>query len=110
MFASMRNGFLGFIAAWLWVGVVALPAAEPKETSGAGPRPTLVVLGDSLAAGYGVEPTEAFPALLQRKLDAAGMAYEVVNAGVSGDTTAGAANAKAARADVVLSLASEGVA
>ncbi|MBX3748344.1 MAG: arylesterase [Verrucomicrobiae bacterium] len=50
---------------------------------------TLVILGDSLAAGYGVEPEQAFPALLQRRIAAAGLGFEVVNAGVSGDTTAG---------------------
>lgn len=49
----------------------------------------LVVLGDSLAAGYGVEPSEAWPARLQARIDHAGLPYRVVNAGVSGDTTAG---------------------
>jgi len=47
-----------------------------------------VVLGDSIAAGYGVGPAAAFPALLQEKIDAAHMDAKVVNAGVSGDTTA----------------------
>src|SRR5580693_6871784 len=51
-------------------------------------RRTVLVLGDSLAAGLGVEPGQAFPALLQKKIDAAGWAYTVVNAGVSGDTSA----------------------
>jgi len=48
-----------------------------------------VILGDSLTAGLGVDPSESFPSLLQKRLDAAGHRYEVVNAGVSGDTTAG---------------------
>ncbi len=52
-------------------------------------RPQLVVLGDSLTAGLGVAPDESYPALLQERLDAAGYALEIVNAGVSGDTTAG---------------------
>jgi acyl-CoA thioesterase-1 len=54
-------------------------------------RPRIVCLGDSLTAGYGLPdaPKQAYPALLQRKLDAAGYAFEVVNAGVSGDTSAG---------------------
>src|SRR5688572_15857627 len=52
-------------------------------------RRAILVLGDSLAAGYGVDPDEAFPALLQKKIDTAGLKHEVVNAGVSGDTTAG---------------------
>lgn len=50
---------------------------------------TLVFLGDSLTAGYGVELAEAYPALIQAKLKAQGMDWKVVNAGVSGDTTAG---------------------
>ena len=49
----------------------------------------IVVLGDSIAAGYGVDPDEAYPAVLQRKIDAAKLPYTVVNAGLSGDTTAG---------------------
>jgi len=49
----------------------------------------IVVLGDSLAAGYGLDPEEAFPALLQEKVKASGLPYKVVNAGVSGDTSAG---------------------
>jgi acyl-CoA thioesterase I len=49
----------------------------------------IVVLGDSIAAGFGVDPDEAYPAVLQRKIDEAKLPYTVVNAGVSGDTTAG---------------------
>jgi acyl-CoA thioesterase-1 len=47
------------------------------------------VLGDSLTAGLGLEPDEAYPALLQKRVNAGGYDYEVVNAGVSGDTSAG---------------------
>ena len=49
----------------------------------------IVVLGDSLTAGLGVAPEEAYPALLEGRLRRAGFAYRVVNAGVSGDTSAG---------------------
>lgn len=52
-------------------------------------RKTIIVLGDSLAAGSGVDLDEAFPALLQKKIDEARLPFTVVNAGVSGDTTAG---------------------
>ena len=53
-------------------------------------RPRVVVLGDSLTAGYGLPSKDlAFPALLQKDIDAAGLEFEVVNMGVSGDTTAG---------------------
>src|SRR6185436_16968714 len=49
----------------------------------------IVVLGDSLVAGFGLKPSDAFPAQLERTLKAKGHAVEVINAGVSGDTTAG---------------------
>jgi acyl-CoA thioesterase-1 len=52
--------------------------------------PRIVCLGDSLTAGYGLpSPDEAYPALLERKLADAGYHFEVINAGVSGDTSAG---------------------
>ena len=51
--------------------------------------PRVVFLGDSLTAGYGLEKSQAFPALLSDQLADAGLPVEVVNAGVSGDTTAG---------------------
>jgi acyl-CoA thioesterase-1 len=52
-------------------------------------RPKIVVLGDSLTAGLGLLETQSYPHLLQEKIDRDGFHYEVVNAGVSGDTTAG---------------------
>jgi acyl-CoA thioesterase-1 len=48
-----------------------------------------VFLGDSLTAGLGVAPSEAYPALIERKLRDEGLPFDVVNAGVSGDTSAG---------------------
>ena len=62
-------------------------SAEPQANSNV--RQTIVVLGDSLAAGYGLDLSEAFPALLQKKIEAAGLRFSVVNAGLSGDTSAG---------------------
>lgn len=49
----------------------------------------IVALGDSLTAGFGVAPDEAWPARLEARLQSAGWDYRVINAGVSGDTTAG---------------------
>lgn len=69
------------------LGMGLLAAEPPARTPGA-PR-TLLVLGDSLGAGYGVEPEEAWPALLQDRINQARLPYTVVNASVSGDTTAG---------------------
>jgi acyl-CoA thioesterase-1 len=50
-------------------------------------RPVLVCFGDSITAGHGLSPDEAFPAQLQKKLDLAGYSYQVVNRGTSGATT-----------------------
>jgi len=60
------------------------------KSSAADSRPVILFLGDSLTAGYGLDPDEAFPALIQRRLDEAGLRFRVVNAGVSGETSAGA--------------------
>jgi acyl-CoA thioesterase-1 len=49
----------------------------------------VMVLGDSLSAGYGLDSAQAYPAILQQKIDEAGFNFRVVNAGVSGDTSAG---------------------
>ena len=53
------------------------------------PAKTVVFLGDSLTAGLGVQPSEAFPALVAEKIRVAGLPFEVQNAGLSGDTSAG---------------------
>lgn len=53
-------------------------------------RPRVVAFGDSLTAGLGLVEHDSYPAVLQRLIDEAGYEFEVVNAGVSGDTTAGA--------------------
>jgi acyl-CoA thioesterase-1 len=52
-------------------------------------RPRIIFLGDSLTAGYGLDLEQSVPSLIQKHLDAEGYKYEVVNAGVSGDTSAG---------------------
>ena len=52
------------------------------------PSRIILILGDSITAGYGLEPDESYPALLQKKIDARGWKFRVVNAGQSGDTSA----------------------
>ena len=69
------------------LAVVVLTALAMPAVAAAGPL-KLVVLGDSLTAGLGVAPSEAFPAQLEAALRARGHAVELVNAGVSGDTVA----------------------
>ncbi len=49
----------------------------------------ILFFGNSLTAGYGVDPTEAFPALIEHKIDSMKLPYKVINGGVSGETTAG---------------------
>ena len=68
---------------------VAQAAPTVAEPSASASRPRIVFLGDSLTAGLGLPRTQAVPSLIQARLDAEGYAYEVVNAGVSGDTSAG---------------------
>jgi acyl-CoA thioesterase-1 len=66
--------------------LTATPAFATSATAG---PVTVLALGDSLTAGYGLEQDESFPAQLEKALLAAGYAVKVVNAGVSGDTSAG---------------------
>ncbi len=68
----------------------AAPAATPRPAESATDLPRVVVLGDSLTAGFGLSSPElAYPAILQQRIDASGLKFRVVNAGVSGDTSAG---------------------
>ena len=53
-------------------------------------HPAVLFLGTSLTAGYGIDPQQAYPALIQQKIDSAGLDYRVINAGLSGETSAGA--------------------
>jgi acyl-CoA thioesterase I len=91
----------GAVALLLLATFACRPAASPAPApsgiparGGAAlspdPRPVILFLGTSLTAGLGLDPSEAYPALIQAKLDAAGLRYRVVNAGVSGETSAGA--------------------
>jgi len=70
-----------FVCFVCFVGKLSASAAEPK---------TILIFGDSLTAGLGLDDpsTQAYPALLQKKIDAAGLPYRVVNGGLSGETTA----------------------
>jgi acyl-CoA thioesterase-1 len=65
------------------------PAGAREPAAPAASRTKIVFLGDSLTAGYGLTASEAYPSLLQERLRSAGLAVDVVNAGVSGDTSAG---------------------
>jgi len=61
----------------------------PWLAAAADTRPVIVAFGDSLTAGYGLDPGLSYPDFLQKRLDAQGYRYRVVNLGISGDTTSG---------------------
>ena len=88
--SSCSTGGCGFV-----FGVGSEPATTAaRATASADPtapvvRPKIVALGDSLTVGLGLLESESYPSLLQNKLDEEGYRYEVVNSGVSGDTSAG---------------------
>lgn len=64
--------------------VTGIPSADSSSSK------TILFFGDSLTAGYGLDdPSEAFPGVVQNKIDSAKLPYKIVNAGVSGETTAG---------------------
>ncbi len=81
-----RAGIGCIVLVWLTGVFSSAPLAAPPS---ADDRPIIVAFGDSLTAGLGVAADETYPAQLQRRLDALGLRYRVVNAGVSGETTAG---------------------
>jgi len=77
-------GVLGILGLSL-LFLLGLSAARP-------PARVLLFLGDSITAGYGLDPEQAFPALIQEKIDSRGWNFRVVNAGQNGDTSAGGLN------------------
>lgn len=67
-----------------------MPAAGAAPTATAADAPVVLFLGTSLTAGLGLDPSRAYPALVEAKIRAAGLPHRVVNAGVSGETAAAA--------------------
>jgi acyl-CoA thioesterase-1 len=65
------------------------PSARPTSGTLATARRTVLFVGTSLTAGLGLEPDSAYPMLIQRKIDSAGLPFDVTNAGVSGETSSG---------------------
>lgn len=86
---TLLCAFLGFFIAH---GVAADSGAQPAAGAARATR-TIVFFGDSLTAGYGLDDpsSDAYPALIQKKIEAAGLPWKVVNAGLSGETTSGGA-------------------
>jgi acyl-CoA thioesterase-1 len=103
--ARLMRRALALLGIVFWLGAAGCGRKEPEQptapavaesghessTGRSGlpdDRPVIVAFGDSLTAGRGVDPEQNYPSQLQRKLDAEGYRYRVVNAGVSGDTSA----------------------
>ena len=80
-----RGRFIACISFALLLSVVLSIGAAP-------PARVILFLGDSITAGYGLDISQAYPALIQQKIDAQQWPFKVVNAGQSGDTTAGGVN------------------
>ncbi len=68
---------------------IATPATPANPSTPADTRKTIIFFGNSLTAGYGLDPDQAFPTLIGRRLDSLHLPYKIINAGISGETTAG---------------------
>ncbi|MBE5318106.1 arylesterase [Pedobacter sp. MR2016-19] len=66
-----------------------LDSADQKVSVAAAKKKNILFFGTSLTAGYGLDPTEAYPALIQNRIDSLKMPYNVINGGLSGETSAG---------------------
>lgn len=66
-----------------------LDSTDQKKPEVATERKNILFFGTSLTAGYGLDPTEAYPALIQNRIDSLKMPYNVINGGLSGETSAG---------------------
>ncbi|MGD1978579.1 MAG: arylesterase [Akkermansiaceae bacterium] len=84
----MRRSYLLKVFLGLIFSTVGALSDEPSSIANDTTK-RVIVLGDSITAGYGLKPSQAYPALLQKKITASKLPYTVTNAGVSGDTTAG---------------------
>lgn len=102
--ARMRRAPAALVSMVMGAAVFFAGIAIPPEVRAAAPK-KIVVLGDSLTAGYRLPPDAAFPAVLERELHKAGYKVTIVNAGVSGDTASGGL----ARLDWALGDSADGV-
>ncbi|QPH41825.1 arylesterase [Pedobacter endophyticus] len=66
-----------------------LDSAERKDAEATATTKNILFFGTSLTAGYGLDPTEAYPALIQNRIDSLNLPYKVINGGLSGETSAG---------------------
>ncbi|MBL9167824.1 MAG: arylesterase [Verrucomicrobiales bacterium] len=88
MLARLHSSIPSFIA-WLALIAACVEGVTAADGDSKPAKQRVLILGDSITAGYGVDAAEGYPSLLQQKIDQAQLPYVVVNAGVSGDTTSG---------------------
>src|SRR5436190_2125484 len=87
-FVSQRVGkIIPQVSLAFFIGF-SLATGSLAETAAVALKKTIVFLGDSITAGYGLAKGDAYPAPIQKKIEEAGLPYEVEKAGLSGDTTA----------------------
>lgn len=99
-FGYLGAALLGPLAAGCGPAAESAPEATPKDSAIAAAAPAdrpageargvILFVGTSLTAGLGLDPDDAYPALIQARLDSLGLPFRAVNAGVSGETSAGA--------------------
>ena len=85
-------GLILLVAGWMACGGAEEKKPAVEVESGVvkkAHQQLLIFFGNSLTAGYGLDPEEAFPARTQQKIDSLGLGFEVINAGLSGETSAG---------------------
>ena len=83
---SLRQSGTATLLTAISLAMAATVSAAPRESS---PMKRILVLGDSLSAGFGLKPSQAWPALITEKLREAGLNYEITNASQPGGTTSG---------------------
>lgn len=95
--AAARRRMQARLARWMLACLLALPVLAQAQSAPAAPQPnpgarTLLVIGDSLSAGYGMSSAEGWVGLLEQRLQRDALDWRVVNASISGETTAGGAS------------------
>lgn len=89
MIGLVRIVFFSCFISFSVSALAADPGPAQDITKNSSDAKTILFFGDSLTAGYGLEPSQAFPALIQEKINSLGWNFRAINAGVSGETTAG---------------------
>jgi acyl-CoA thioesterase I len=89
---TLKNLFVAGVAMILFgcTGCDAKPEKNAAPSDSTAPQGTIVAMGDSLTAGYGVPESQSYPSQLEKKLHQAGYHWRIVNAGISGETSSGA--------------------